>query len=324
MISNFIIDGVLALLGLVGFFLSLYIYVRKNRKKPLICPLRSDCNKVIGSKYSEILGIPVEILGMGYYGFVVFSHVGLLLAPGVVDSFVMSAGIVLSFGAFCFSIYLICVQAFILKEWCMWCVTSATICLLIFIITIGFVPLEVKAFLFDSKKIITVFHLIGAGIGVGAATISDVFFFRFLKDGKISFFENDVLKTLSIVIWCALAIVLFSGIGLYLPQDEILQQSPKFLTKMIAVGVLVVNGIALNFIITPKLTRAFFHLYTKFQRLAFAGGAISISSWYFVFILGALRKISISFPSLLFIYIAIVVFAIIGSQMFLYVLSQKK
>lgn len=323
MSTEMIINIVLSILGALGFLLAGYIHYKKTRKTPLICPLRSNCNKVIESQYSEILGIPVEILGMAYYAFVIASHVGILLVPGVVDPFVMAVGILLSFGAFCFSVYLICVQAFLIKEWCTWCITSATISLLIFILTLLFVPQEVRDFLLVSKKAVSVLHLIGAGIGLGAATISDIFFFKFLKDGKISFFESDVLKTLSIVIWGALALVLFSGIGLYLPQNEILHQSPKFITKMIAVFVLVVNGLVLNFIITPKLTRAFFHLYTSFQRLAFAGGAISITSWYFVFILGALRKITITLPVLLSLYIAITIVAVIGSQIFLYSLSKK-
>lgn len=316
MLTDLTTNIILIILGAIGFLLSFYIYIRKSAKKPLVCPLRSNCDKVVGSKYSEILGIPVEILGMVYYAFVVLSHVGLYLFPGIVDSFVMSFAILLSFGAFCFSVYLICVQAFILREWCFWCMTSAFVSFLIFIVTIIHVPSDVIAFLLAHKKIISALHLFGVAIGVGGAVISDLFFFKFLKDLKISFEESSMLNLLSGVIWVALAILVFTGMGLYLPQTDILHQSPKFLVKMIAIAVLILNGLALNFIIAPKLTSMTFDSIHAFHRFAFASGALSISTWLFVFTIGALRKIAISFPDLLLLYIVIITVAVASSQIF--------
>ena len=57
------------LLGIVGFSIASYIYNKKRNKKKLICPIHSNCEQVINSNYSKILGIPVEILGIIYYLF---------------------------------------------------------------------------------------------------------------------------------------------------------------------------------------------------------------------------------------------------------------
>ena len=90
------------------------------------------------------------------------------------------------------------------------------------------------------------FHLFGFGIGLGAVTITDILFFKFLKDFKISEFESDILHTLSQVIWFALTVIIISGLGLYLPEAQELNQSGKFLAKMAVVAVILLNGTFLN------------------------------------------------------------------------------
>src|SRR3989338_1491242 len=101
----------------------------------------------------------------------------------------------------------------------------------------------------EYRTAILIFHLIAAAIGLGGATITDVFFFRFLKDFKISEMEFGILKVLSQVIWFALALVIITGIGLYLPASERLLVSSKFLVKMVVVAVIVANGVILNLLI---------------------------------------------------------------------------
>lgn len=169
---------------------------------------------------------------------------------------------------------------------------------------------------------ILMIHLVGAAVGLGAATISDIFFFKFLKDFRISRWEAGMLRTLSWVIWAALAIIVISGAALYMPEAERLNQSPKFLVKMIAVVVLIINGICLNLFIAPKLTAISFgkrhrHEAGELHRLrktAFALGAISLTSWYSAFFLGLMHENPLAFVPLLAIYLALLCGSIIISQ----------
>jgi uncharacterized membrane protein len=131
--------GVLAL-GLTGFFIALYIYKHKKANtQPMVCPLDFDCHAVVHSDYSRFLGIRVEVLGMIYYGYVVLAYVLIL---GYQNGLVSSNSILtfpiyfLSPLAFAFSIYLVSVQAFVLKNWCTWCIISAAISTLIFLRTL--------------------------------------------------------------------------------------------------------------------------------------------------------------------------------------------
>jgi len=124
-------------LGLCGFLVARHIYKHKNNNKnPLICPIRFDCTTVVHSDYSKILGIPLEILGMAYYSFVFLVYF-CLLAFSLTLSLVATGFIAgVSFFAFIFSLYLIGVQIFALKKGCSWCIVSALISVLIFILTL--------------------------------------------------------------------------------------------------------------------------------------------------------------------------------------------
>jgi hypothetical protein len=159
-------------------------------------------------------------------------------------------------------------------------------------------------------------------LGLGGATITDLFFFRFLRDWRISPHEADVTRTLSQVIWFGLAILVMSGVGLYLPQMEFLNASSKFLTKVVVVAVILTNGSFLNLVVAPRLVSMTFHSVSpeegrkmaRFRRLAFALGAISFTSWYTAFVLGMIRSVPLRFVSLLTIYALVVAAAVTVSQ----------
>src|SRR3989338_1412986 len=313
---------IIIFIAFAGFLLAAYIRHKKVSKETLICPLRANCDTVIFSDYSKFFGIPVELLGMAYYltiavAYGVFVSVSAEM-PQLLVFGVFSATVV----AFLFSLYLTFVQAFALKQWCTLCLISASICTVIFGLAILASSYDPTMILREYRAVILILHLIAAAIGLGTATITDVFFFKFLKDFKISELEASVLNALSQVIWFALALIILTGIGLYLPASERLLDSSKFLVKMIVVAIMVVNGAFLNLLISPKLVHISFcesHEHQsgelrKLRKLAFALGAISITSWYSAFILGALHKLSFSFPELLSVYLALVAVAVIGSQ----------
>ena len=152
--------------------------------------------------------------------------------------------------------------------------------------------------------------------------MADVFFFKFLKDLKISKDESKTLGMVSEVIWFGLALLVISGIGLYLPEMARLNESPKFLVKVIVVGVIIVNGIFLNLKISPQLVKISFGRAHKHKpgelrgqrKLAFALGAISITSWFSAFILGMFRSVPFSFIHLLSIYLIVLGIAVSLSQ----------
>jgi uncharacterized membrane protein len=119
--------------GLLGLWVAWYVYHKKRKQQPLVCPIRFDCNSVINSDYSKFFGIPVEILGIVYYSVIAVSYLLLIFFPVVWPSFFVVGLVGVSLIAFAFSLYLIWVQIFALRKGCSWCFFSAFLCTLIFV-----------------------------------------------------------------------------------------------------------------------------------------------------------------------------------------------
>lgn len=183
----------------------------------------------------------------------------------------------------------------------------------------------------EYRFLIILTHVLSAAIGVGSATVTDVLFFKFLKDYRISKWEASIMNILSGVIWVVLIIAILSGGLLYFLDAERLNASPKFLVKVIIVAVILLNGIFLNFYIAPKLNKISFgkkHQHRAGElhyerKLAFAGGAVSIISWYSAFVLGMMKTSPAGFLEILSGYLVLLVVGIVGSQIMEKILDKK-
>ncbi len=317
----------LSLFSFLGFSVATYIYLHKNKKKPLVCPLKSNCEKVIHSDYSKFFGVPVEILGMIYYFLVLLISLGSLLFSGLIHPSIFSFALGLTILAFLFSLYLTFIQLFVLREICIWCLTSALASTLIFIFSLSVYNYNLNQFLINNYRLILLLHAVISAIGLGAATTADFLFIRFLKDLKISPKEKQTLDFISQLIWFSLGLIILSGIGIYLTRMEELHQSPKFLAKSLIVLIILINGAFLNLLISPHLVQLSFNLQEKsdqkinekqiyrLRKLAFTLGSISLVSWYSAFILGELPNINQNFTFLIVFYFIIIGIAILFSQL---------
>lgn len=313
--------------ALIGLCVSLYIYRQKKKKTRLVCPRESNCEMVVHSTFATTAGIDNTLLGIAYYTIIGVLYALILVFPILLTGpLLWVLSIMTIFGAL-FSIYLIALQALVIRAWCAWCLGSAFATLLLVIALFGHVHTDFFALLASQRLWWVIIHNIGFILGLGGATITDVFFFRFLKDDKISEEEKGTMDTLTNVIWVGLAILVVSGLMLYLPEQARLNESPKFMLKVIVVGVIIINGLLLNMKVAPRM-RSFSFTDTvparHFRCLAFALGAVSLTSWYTAFFLGSLRKISLSFYGGLGVYMGLVICAVIGSQIFEAMLERKK
>jgi uncharacterized membrane protein len=100
-----------------------------------MCVGSHDCSVVNASKYSEVNGIPVAVIGMIGYT----TLLGILLLeqkPG----FFKDNGTMLFFGitliGFFFTVWLVYVEITLLKAYCPFCITSQISMTLIFILSV--------------------------------------------------------------------------------------------------------------------------------------------------------------------------------------------
>lgn len=168
-------------------------------------------------------------------------------------------------------------------------------------------------------------HILGVCVGLGGATIADLLFFKFLKDFRISNKEADIMRSVSHVILGALALIILSGIALYVPATAKYNASAPFLVKMAIVGVLTINGFVLHGYVSPKLVKLSFTSHHRstpklrmLRHLAFALGSVSATSWYTTFFLAMLKSLlpeDATVMQLLFAYACIVAMGVCASQL---------
>lgn len=327
--SGYIITIIIAL---IGFILASVIRHKKKVGQPLVCPIGFDCESVVNSSYGKFFGFDIATIGVGYYGLIAALYGFFVMLPNMVPDYLYVVGFLLSVGAVVFSIYLIIIQALVIREWCLWCVLSAITSVGLLIASGIALGDSLHIFLLEYKSAIVILHALAAALGVGTVLVTDVFFMKFLKDYKISQSESDVLDTLSQIVWFALGMLILTGVALYIPTAAEYLAKTKFIAKVVIVGVIAVNGVLLNLLVAPKLVKISFgedsvdhpgelhHL----RKMAFAFGGVSIVSWLCTFILGSVRSIPLSVGAILGIYLAIIIIAVIGSQLFDHKVSQHK
>jgi len=121
-------------LAFVGFVDSVYLTYVKYTGQYSLCGTIGDCESVNSSKYSEIAGIPIALLGAGAYLLIVF-----LILIEYRSSFWKEYTPILVFGlsllGVLYSIYLTYLEIAVLKAICPYCALSAVILVVLFVLS---------------------------------------------------------------------------------------------------------------------------------------------------------------------------------------------
>jgi uncharacterized membrane protein len=124
---------VAAILSLLGFLLSLYLWLWKIGFIGTLACGTGTCEQVQTSQYATLMGLPVALIGaLGYLGLLGVSLLG--LQPRWIDRREPSVWLaVLSGLGVAFTAYLSYIEGFVLHAWCRWCLGSAAIIGAIFV-----------------------------------------------------------------------------------------------------------------------------------------------------------------------------------------------
>jgi uncharacterized membrane protein len=123
------------ILTIIGLLVSIYMTIYKITSNDSMCIGSGDCKTVNASRYAEVYGIPVAVLGVVGYS-AILAVLLLERRPG----FFQQNGALLFFGlsltGFLFTLYLIFVETVLIKAYCPFCITSQTAMTIIFIISV--------------------------------------------------------------------------------------------------------------------------------------------------------------------------------------------
>jgi uncharacterized membrane protein len=122
-------------LAVLGLLVAIYMTIYKITNNASMCIGSSGCSEVNASRYSEINGIPVAVLGvLGYAA--ILALLFLEQRPGIFQQ----NGTMMFFGisllGFLFTLYLIYVEVALIKAYCPFCLTSQAVMTIIFIISV--------------------------------------------------------------------------------------------------------------------------------------------------------------------------------------------
>lgn len=126
---------IITALAVIGLLVSIYMTIYKLTDNESMCIGSGGCSVVNSSRYSEVNGIPVAVLGiLGYAA--ILALLFLEQRPG----FFQENGTMMLFGVtltgFLFTLYLIYVEVALIKAYCPFCLTSQAVMTLIFILSV--------------------------------------------------------------------------------------------------------------------------------------------------------------------------------------------
>lgn len=117
-----------AALALIGVFVSTYLLLYKlGYIGTIACGVGGGCETVQASAYAMLFGVPIAAWGVaGYTAILLVALAG--TQPAFADArWVSAALLLLTGGAFLFSIYLSALEEWVIRAWCRWCIASAVI-----------------------------------------------------------------------------------------------------------------------------------------------------------------------------------------------------
>jgi uncharacterized membrane protein len=129
------LNKALLVLVVIGLLVSIYMTIYKFTQNDAMCIGSGDCKTVNASRFSEIYGIPVSVVGMAGYAAIL----AMLLLEKRVEFLRKNVSMILfafALMGFMFTLYLVYVEVAILKAYCPFCVTSQVTMTLIFILSV--------------------------------------------------------------------------------------------------------------------------------------------------------------------------------------------
>ena len=116
----YVVAALLALLGLVD---ALYLTIEHVTGQSVRCTIVSGCSAVLSSPYAVVAGIPLAAIGAAAY-FSVFS-LAILTLFGYRQAGTLLTALVIAMVLV--SVWLMYLQAFVIREFCQYCLLSALI-----------------------------------------------------------------------------------------------------------------------------------------------------------------------------------------------------
>ncbi|MBP6858959.1 MAG: vitamin K epoxide reductase family protein [Candidatus Pacebacteria bacterium] len=117
--------------AVLGFADAAYLTIEHFRGVIPPCSVVSGCETVLTSSYSNILGMPVSLLGAIYYFLIA---VGMFAYVDTKKTVILKWTLSITIFGLLMSLWFIFLQAFVIKAWCLYCLGSAASSIVLFVL----------------------------------------------------------------------------------------------------------------------------------------------------------------------------------------------
>jgi uncharacterized membrane protein len=124
------IHAVAALVALLGLVDALYLTIEHVTGQTVRCTIVSGCSEVLSSPFAVVAGVPLAAIGAAAY-FTVFSLATLAAFDYRVAAIILKPIVIAMFFV---SVYLVYLQAYVIREFCQYCLFSAAITLVLLVL----------------------------------------------------------------------------------------------------------------------------------------------------------------------------------------------
>ena len=167
-------------------------------------------------------------------------------------------------------------------------------------------------------------HLLGLVLGVGTATLLDLFIARSLRSGRFSEEQFEFIRFASRFVFAGILLLWISGLSFllyYYFENPTGLENPKVWAKISIVAILSLNGLYIHKQVLPELKRnagsSIFHGTSKAKRsMMLVSGSVSVVSWYAPLVIGTAKELNftVSAPAILIAYTVALALAILASH----------
>lgn len=131
MISSRLSNRLIFIFSLLGLAVSAFLFYEYTFAGSVLCPMGQGCDIVRASSYAYIFGIPIPLLGIGFY--LAMAVLSVIHSHDLPTKIVKRLQLLIALSGAGFGLYLTYLEVFVIYAFCFWCVLSFIISLIILI-----------------------------------------------------------------------------------------------------------------------------------------------------------------------------------------------
>lgn len=129
MISANLSNRLIFIFSVLGLLVSAFLFYEYTFAGSVVCPTGQGCDIVRASPYSNFFSIPIPLLGIVFY--LTMAILSVVSSHDLPRALVKKLKLLIVFAGVGFGAYLTYLEAFVIKAYCFWCVTSFIISIII-------------------------------------------------------------------------------------------------------------------------------------------------------------------------------------------------